>query len=198
MMAKAKAKAEKVAIPAPEIKVLKVKIRGVSSLISHKFSDKSRKQIEDKQQQKAKQAKGKRDPDQEVKDALHMISKGKYGFPASGFKKAMVNACSHVAGVTKVAARGSMFVMGDYVEIKGKPTKRTDFVRINRGSTADIRYRPEFKDWKAELMIRYNANSISPEQILNLLATAGFSVGVGDWRPEKDGTHGMFELEGAA
>lgn len=189
----------KVAIAMPDIRQMKVRIIGDTSLISHKFSDKSQKMIEDKQQQKAKQARGKRDPEQEYRDSMYELGKDKYGFPASGFKKAMVNACSHVSGITKVLARGAFYVMGDYITIlKAKPQMRTDFVRIGNGRSADIRYRGEFVGWEAELAIRYNANVISAEQILNLLATAGFSIGVGDWRPEKDGTHGMFTISTAA
>lgn len=60
--------------------------------------------------------------------------------------------------------------------------------------TADIRYRAEFPDWKARVLVRYNANVLSEAQILNLLNVAGFAVGVGEWRPEKDGQYGMFHV----
>jgi len=61
---------------------------------------------------------------------------------------------------------------------------------------ADIRYRPEFDPWSVDLEIKYNAAVLSAEQIVNLVNLAGFSVGVGDWRPEKSGTHGTFHIEG--
>lgn len=60
--------------------------------------------------------------------------------------------------------------------------------------TADLRYRPEFSEWHAKLLVRYNANVLSESQILNLLNVAGFAVGVGEWRPEKDGQYGMFHV----
>ena len=63
--------------------------------------------------------------------------------------------------------------------------------------TADIRYRAEFKKWKATLTIRYNAHVISTEQIINLYHVAGFSIGIGDWRPQKEGSHGMFHVAGS-
>jgi hypothetical protein len=191
-------KDEGVAIPKPEIKIVELSIIGDSSMLCHRFSEKSKKQIEDKQQQEAKTAKGKRDPKAEFEASLYPLSKGKYGFPASAFKKAMVGACTFVDGMTKVTARGALFVMGDLIELKGaKPTMHTSFVRLARGGSADIRYRAEFKEWSCKLQIRYNAKVVSTEQIMNLLANAGFSIGVGDWRPEKDGTHGMFHVKGA-
>ena len=90
--------------------------------------------------------------------------------------------------------RGSFHIEGELVEIKGKPNMREDMVRIGMG-TADIRYRPEFKEWSVTLPLRYNADKISLDQIVNMFNLAGFGVGVGEWRPEKDGTHGMFHVQ---
>jgi len=70
---------------------------------------------------------------------------------------------------------------------------REDMVRVGMG-TADLRYRGEFADWSAKLLVRYNANVLSESQILNILNVAGFAVGVGEWRPERDGMSGMFHV----
>jgi hypothetical protein len=43
-------------------------------------------------------------------------------------------------------------------------------------------------------MVKHNANVMSAEQILNLFSTAGFAVGVGEWRPERDGQFGRFHV----
>lgn len=188
-----------VEIPAPDIRVLKVKVVGESSLICHRFSEKCKQEIEATQAKKAKQAKPKRDPKAEFNASLYPLpGKNKYGFPVSAFKKAMVRACTFVDGVAMSKARGAFFVMGDLVQIVGPaPIMRSDMVRIGRppNKVAHISYRAEFKKWSCELMIRYNAYVISPEQIINMLSNAGFSVGVGDWRPEKDGSFGMFRVE---
>jgi hypothetical protein len=60
--------------------------------------------------------------------------------------------------------------------------------------TADLRYRGEFSPWKATLTVKYNANLMSAEQVVNLFETAGFAVGVGEWRPERDGPYGRFHV----
>lgn len=70
---------------------------------------------------------------------------------------------------------------------------REDMVRVGMG-TADLRYRPEFSEWRTKILVRYNTNVLSEAQILNLLNVAGFAVGVGEWRPEKDGQYGMFHV----
>jgi hypothetical protein len=68
-----------------------------------------------------------------------------------------------------------------------------DNVRLG-GKTADLRYRPYFSGWSILLKITHNANVITQEQVVNLLNLAGFSVGIGDWRPEKDGNAGRFHV----
>ena len=72
---------------------------------------------------------------------------------------------------------------------------REDMVMVGgMTKTADIRYRMEFQNWWAEIRIRYNANAISPEQIANLFNMGGFSNGIGEWRPSRDGAHGTFTV----
>lgn len=66
-------------------------------------------------------------------------------------------------------------------------------VRVGMG-TADIRYRPEFVDWRIPVTLKINASVISPEQVANLLNIAGFGVGIGEWRPEKNGQYGRFHV----
>lgn len=188
-------------IPELLLKTIKIKIKGSSPLIMHKFSEKQQKQIADKQQGKAKNAKAPKDPKAEYEASIYYIpgsKKKKYGFPASGFKKAAVSACRYVDGITMTHAKGAFHVLGDLVEIKikGKPIMREDTVRIGGfgKKVADLRYRPEFQDWTCELLIRYNASALSPAQIAHLINVAGFSIGIGDWRPEKEGSFGMFEV----
>ena len=67
-------------------------------------------------------------------------------------------------------------------------------VRISMG-TADIRYRGEFPVWRVTFTIRHNANVLSAEQIINLFNVGGFAIGVGDWRPQRNGSFGMFHVE---
>lgn len=190
-------------LPVIEVNSVRLRIVGDSSLIVHRFDDKTRKEMEDKQARKAKQGREARDPEQEFKDSLYLTSDGKLGFPASAFKNAMVDACRFVQDVTMVGARGAFHVMEDrdgLVLIDGEPRMRTDIVRVGgRGKgtgTATPRYRGEVFPWSADLTIRWNTRAISIAQITNLLNVAGFGVGIGEWRPEKNGSYGMFHVEG--
>lgn len=180
-------------LPALNIQRIQIAVIGDSPLISHRWSEKAKRQMLDKQMKKAKQAKEAKDPEVDFRESLYILPDGSYGFPSVAFKSAAVDACSHVEGVTKVEARGAFHIIGDMVRIIGEPTPREDMVRVGMG-TADIRYRGEYRTWKATLDIRYNASVLSAEQIINLFNTAGFAIGIGEWRPQKDGSFGMFHV----
>lgn len=198
-----------VELPKLDIRLMEVTVIGDSPLIVHAWSEKAKREMLDKQQKKAKGAKEAKDPQADFEASLYRLGDG-YGFPSVGFKAAAVTAITSVAGMTKIAARQAFHIMGEDVDVEGAfegtksrqnlvrinsagPSMREDMVRIGMG-TADLRYRGEFADWSAKLLVRYNANVLSEEQILNIVNVAGFAVGVGEWRPEKDGSYGMFHV----
>jgi hypothetical protein len=185
------------AIVLPKINLQQIKLRivGDSPLIVHAWSKKAKTQMLDKQMKKAKGAKEAKDPERDYQESMYRMEDGTTpAFPAVAFKSAAVDACSHIEGVTKVEARGAFHIIGDMIPIKGKPSMREDMVRIGMG-TADIRFRAEFRQWAVELHIRFNANVLSAEQVVNLFNTGGFAIGVGEWRPQTNGSFGMFHVE---
>lgn len=188
-----------VAIELPKLNTQTVEITliGDSPLISHAWSKKAKEEMLAKQMKKAKAGKEAKDPERDFQESLYHLPDGGYGFPAVAFKAAAVTACTSVGSITKVAARQAFHVEGEMVRIYGsEPRKREDMVRIGMG-TADIRYRGEFWPWWVVLEVRHNANVLSAEQIANLFSTAGFGVGVGEWRPERDGQFGRFHVASA-
>lgn len=180
-------------LPPLDVRILTLTLVGDSPLICHAWSEKAKRQMLSKQMKEAKQGKAAKNPEQDYLDSLYPLPDGGYGFPAVGFKSAAVDACSHIEGVTKVSARGAFHVIGDMVTIDGVPNPRVDMVRIGMG-VADIRYRGEFREWRASITVRFNASVISPSQIVNLFNVAGFAIGVGEWRPQRDGSFGMFHV----
>ena len=55
--------------------------------------------------------------------------------------------------------------------------------------------RNAFEDWSVELIIQYNKQNLSAEQIINVLNWAGFHIGVGGFRKEKTGNFGSFHVD---
>lgn len=43
--------------------------------------------------------------------------------------------------------------------------------------------------------LAYNAGVIALEHVVSLFQLAGFSIGIGAWRPEKSGTFGRFVVD---
>jgi len=184
----------KIALPKIDIRRMEATVIGDSPLICHAWSTKSKKMLLDKQMKRAKQAKEARDPEAELEACFYRLPDGRFGMPAAAFKHAMVGACRFADNLKMTELRGALHVVGELVPIEGEPTPREDIVRIGIG-VADIRFRPEFREWKATLAIDFNAAVISPEQIINLLTLAGFGVGIGEWRPECDGQYGRFHVQ---
>lgn len=205
-MSKTQANTE-VLIPAIEKTTVTLKLVGDSPLIVHKWSEKAKKEMLDKQMGKAKKTKEFKDPWMDYCSSMYWltpmpenptqedINKAKFGFPTSALK-----ACAASGGyrskVTKdkVSIYSAFFIHSEFFEIIGAPNIREDMVVI-AGGTADIRYRGEFKNWSTLIDVTYNRNSISAEQIVNLLNLGGFGVGIGEWRTEKGGSFGSFHVE---
>lgn len=183
----------KIEVPRIDVGHIELTLIGDSPLISHRWSDKAKKQMLDKQMKKAKEGKSAKDPERDYQESLYEHPEGGYGFPCVAFKAAAVGACRFSDGIKMTEARGAFHVVGELAKIDGEPSMREDMVRVGMG-TADIRYRGQFEKWSVRLLISYNKAALSPEQIVNLFNIAGFGVGIGEWRPEKDGSYGRFHV----
>lgn len=183
-----------VAIALPEMSVHRVQItiEGTSPLIVHRWSEKAKKQLLDKQMKRAAPAKAAKNPEEDYEQSLYRCDDGRFGFPSVAFKAAAVRAGTY-ADQKMTFLRGAFHVTGELVPIEGTPRMREDMVRVGAG-VADIRYRGEFPEWSAVVPVELNERALSVEQLLNLFRIAGFAVGIGEWRPEKDGQYGRFEV----
>lgn len=196
MMAAAKKEAVvQIIIPKLDIRELTVTLVGDSPLVMHKWSEKAKREMFLKQTKGAKMAKEAKNPEKDYEDSMYKLPDNSgYGFPTIGFKRAAIDACSHADGITKVIARGAFHIPGELVKIDGEPHMREDMVRVGMG-VADLRYRGEFTEWSCTFTVRYNASVISPDQIVNLFNISGFAIGIGENRPQKNGSWGMFHVK---
>lgn len=184
-----------ISIPELDTKEVVLRLRGDSPLITHAWSEKAKQMMRDKQQGKSIATREPKNPTAEYESAFYRMPDGKPAMRTIAFKAAVVDAATQLTGVTKVFLRGAFHVMGELVEIQGDdPIMREDMVRVGMG-TADIRYRPEFTNWYVDLVVRYNAKTLTLSQIVQLFNQAGFSTGIGEWRPQKDGSNGLFSVK---
>lgn len=172
-----------------EIREVTIPITGMSPLIVNKFSNKAIQMILDKQTNVAKNKKHDvKDPQADFENAKHYSTQGWEGFPAAGFKAAMIRGAKMIGMVMK-DTQTSFFIKADDEEtqltrIYGESRMRQDMVRVGMGA-ADIRFRPEYVQWSANLTIEFNEGVLSLDQIYQLVKAAGYGCGVGEMRPEK-------------
>ena len=176
-----------------------IPIKGISPLIVHAWSEKSKKMIANKQAGKAKNKKHEiRNPKEEFEAAKHIAVAGWEGYPAAGFKAAMIRGAKMIGMVMK-DTQTAFFIHADceqtqLVKIIGKSKMRDDMVRVGIG-VSDIRYRPEYTEWSAKLTVEFNAGILSIDQIHQLVKAAGYGCGIGEMRPEKGKfNYGRFKL----
>lgn len=215
MAAKKEKVKEEIVIPPIDIRYTTVHIVGDTPLIIHKWSEKAKKEILDKQMKKAKaKAHDAKDPFSDFINSLYWLdgepdehtpeafaesirNGARFGFPSVAFKECAVTG-GYRDGITqnKVSMYAAFHIDGEFVEIHGIPEMREDMVRVGGVSkVSDIRYRGMFKEWSATFPVKYNAAVISEEQIINLFMHGGFACGLGEWRVEKGGSFGMFHVE---
>lgn len=180
--------------------ILTTRIKGISSLIEHKWSEKALKLMRDKHQGVKVKNRDVRDPEQEFKDAAYVCEDGRFGFPGGGVKKCLIGAAHKDIGLEKTLLKKSLFIIPDDAvnNLCGfesdDPIMREDIVRVGMGST-DLRYRPEFRNWSMIVRMEFDSQSLTQNTILNLIQRAGFGVGLGEMRPEKGGEYGRFEVD---
>ena len=58
-----------------------------------------------------------------------------------------------------------------------------------------MRTRARFDQWAATILVEVDPELVDRDQLLRWLDIGGRRVGVGDWRPEKSGQYGRYEVE---
>jgi len=164
------------------------------ALITDRFPERAEQEILAKQTGLAKSSKKKvRDMETEMKDAIHVTSKGKVGFPASAFKKGMMNCTSFVGDkfFSRKLVQGAVRIVNAEEGLLLLKYRKKGVIKRNIGGK--IKFNPVFYDWSCEIIFEYDNNNFSAHDIITLLNYAGFYSGVGAWRPKgRDGGSGDF------
>ena len=178
------------------------RIIGTSPLIQHRWDEKMLQQMRNTHDGiKVKAGRGeKRDREGEFRRAAYVCENGKFGVPSGAIKKCILNAAHKDIGVERTLARSAIRVIAtdvanNLVEMEcDDPIMREDVVRVGQGGT-DLRYRPEFRNWSIVVTCHIDKETVTTEAVLNLINRAGFGVGLQEWRPEKGGEYGCFEID---
>ena len=171
-----------------------LEVAGTAPLIQHNFDEKTIWEMLRKHMGFSVERERKK-PRELIERAKTKNTEGRICVPPQAFKAAMLTASMTIKSLKKTRLRTSIFVRGVSIPITfDREEARMDVVRTSgMNKQPDIRFRPEFHGWKARLLIQH-ADDISTETVIDLVNRAG-SVGVGEWRPERNGSFGTFEVD---
>lgn len=191
-----------VVISAPNMATAIFKIIGTAPYVQARFSQKAMQQMADKMRAGGTSRKGKaraaRDFDADYEGAKHTSTEGWIGIPAGAFRNAMISAC-RLVGFKMTLGKLSVFVEADgfdavdgvpLIRINGEPEKQEMHVR-NATGVVDIRVRPMWRDWSAEIRVRYDQDQFTHQDVANLLNRVGQQVGIGEGRPDSKSSAGL-------
>lgn len=195
-------KAEPLTISPPNFKRASFRIIGDAPLVINAFSQKARQMMRETQEAGHTAKKGKK---REPKDfmgnyeaAKHVHPDGWCGYPAAGFRNALISSC-RMAGYAMTRAKLSLFVEADGFEAdgtplvritKGEPHYHESYVR-NATGVVDLRARAMWDPgWEMTVRVKWDADQFTLQDVANLLLRAGMQVGIGEGRPDSKGSAG--------
>lgn len=182
-----------------ERETISVRLNGTAPLIVHRFDEKSKQMMLEAQQSTTRAKKQPKDPVAQFEASRYLLPDGRHGFPSIAFKLAAVAGARLFEGVSMVQAKSLISTTGEGPDqlvpliIDGEPIMREDTVRVGMG-TADLRYRAQYWPWAVDLLISFAPSQISAESVIALIDAGGGAAGVGEWRPEKGGNNGTFQV----
>ena len=204
-------KSQTVSIKPPSFGVAEFRLKGLSPLVIHRFSAKTKLEMKQKMETgKAAASRRNREAkstDELFAEARYVAREGWDGIHAGAFRAALISAC-RLVGYKMSLAKLSIFVEADGVDAKepqiplvriyGQPTKQEDLARVETGQPY-VTVRAAYHHWKAKLRIRWDADQFTLDDLTNLLARAGLQVGIGEGRPDSKNSAGMgwglFQIE---
>ena len=209
MMAKKKKSVEKDAhvqaaddgqcrIPPVNRHIVSFRIRSTSPMIQHCWPEKAKEMMRQKHAGKKTRNRDVRDPEQEAKDAAYTTRDGEHAIPGMGLKGAILSAAHKDIGTPRSLVQKALFLHGCDSDMLipiecEEPYMREDPVTV--GTSTDLRYRPCFEEWAVDVTFEIDLDLLQVSDLINLANRAGFGVGICEWRPEKGGEYGRFEVD---
>lgn len=198
-----KTASEVVAIAPPKFRTITVRITGTAPYMQARFSAKAMLAMMDKMAAgstaKSKKQREARDFDEDFRQSMHVSTEGWVGIPAAALRNASIDVCRMV-GYKMTHARMSIFIEADGLDIvDGTPLVRllagepevTKLAVRNQTGVLDIRVRPLWREWSADVRVRFDEDQFTASDVVNLLSRAGQQVGIGEGRPFSRQSNGL-------
>lgn len=179
------------------------KIKGTAPYVQARFSAKAMQAMKEKMlagsTAKGKKVREARNFDEDFEQAKHVSEQGWVGIPASSFRQAIISAC-RLVGFRMTLAKLSVFVAADgfdrvdgipLIKLQAGEPERTEMAVRNATGVADIRVRPMWREWAADVKVSYDADQFTLQDVTNLMQRVGMQVGIGEGRPDSRDSAGL-------
>ena len=179
------------------------KIKGTAPYVQARFSAKAMQAMKEKMlagsTAKGKKVREARNFDEDFEQAKHVSEQGWVGIPASSFRQAIISAC-RLVGFRMTLAKLSVFVAADgfdrvdgipLIKLQAPDPERTEMAVRNATGVADIRVRPMWREWAADVTVSYDADQFTLQDVTNLMQRVGMQVGIGEGRPDSRDSAGL-------
>lgn len=139
-------------------------------------------------------------PLQEYRDSVYRFSgedsPTRLGMPGTAVKAMLMSATTDIPGVFKTTIGKHVWAEGEMIPVYGVPAM---FMAVTRqagpNKAPQMTTRALVKNWAMKLKIKYTRPLLTDTSVVNLLDTAGISIGLSDFRPEKGkGNYGQFHV----
>ena len=176
------------------MKTFKATITGISPLLMNRPSaligdiSKDKKPFKD-------------DAEEQANSKLYKNTEGKLYQPSTHIYGALIEAGKQKKVVGKGKATYSKIV-GYAVEVspfeiehKKQKWEIFSILAVNPSTKGRVlSHRPILKEWELDFEVNFDEEQIAPSIMKELLEIAGKVAGLGDWRPQKKGPHGKFQV----
>lgn len=185
------------------MKQVEVEIKGLSGLLQHRFGEAAEADSADSTR-KALVVRG--TPREEAAKCLYMDPGGALYHPSSAILRMLreVGAGHKMKGTRKslkFIIPSAVFLMSADIPLlngNGKPITEWEVdsrpVVIPSTKGRIMRHRPRHDVWSARFMLDVDELTLPVEKVHELLEEGGRKYGIGDYRPEKGGPFGRFEV----
>lgn len=184
------------------MKTYNVTIAGTTPLLQHRFTEETE---QEKATRKVLVSRG--TPREEADKVAYRDNEGRFYFPGAAIARLLREAGgNHKLKGSRKSARyvvpAAVLVTEDTITLRNGDCKtlaetfevdsRPVTIPATKGRI--MRHRPRFDCWSATFNLRINDTILPPDFVHQLLVEGGQQIGVGDFRPEKGGPFGTFNV----
>lgn len=203
-MAKAASKKENIEIQAIKMGMICTNLVGSSPMIMNRFAFKAWQELllpSRRENRASLEQSLKHDPYAEFRGSVYLNRDKKrptmFHLPTGAVHGAVASAALDMPGAAKAKIERLVKVTDLQIDLYGVPQIFCAMVRnsdINR--TPDVRTRAIFPEWCLTITLQYAVGLVTERAVANLIGAAGVLVGIGDWRGQKGGPYGGFQMVG--